>query len=180
MVSACCPACEPRLFCPIFRKPLDAYLVGMIELPSSMAISGAAIPLEKPKRDVFQAMWRGARGRCPYCGEGRLFARYLKVADDCPHCNEALYHQRADDAPPYFTIFAVGHIIVPLMLAFEVAFRPALWIHMLVWGPATIALCLILLPMIKGAVVGLQWANFMHGFDPESEESHLGPLPEKA
>jgi len=115
-------------------------------------------------------MWRGARGLCPRCGKGRLFERYLKVADQCPHCREALHHHRADDAPPYFTIFAAGHIIVPLMLAFEVAFHPALWAHMLVWVPTTIALCLTLLPVIKGAIVGLQWALYMHGFDPQADD----------
>jgi uncharacterized protein (DUF983 family) len=167
---------ERGLFCPISRKAGDAYLHGMIEIHSTMPAAAAAMLLDKPKRDVGQAMWRGGRGRCPACGEKGLYERYLKVADHCPHCGEALHHHRADDAPPYFTIFAVGHIVVPLMLAFEVAFRPDLWVHMLVWGPATVALCLALLPMIKGAVVGLQWANYMHGFDPESEESTLGPL----
>ena len=169
-----------RLFCPIFRAPGHAYLVAMIEIQSSMPVSSAATPLDKPKRDVFRAMWRGARGRCPSCGQGRLFERYLKVADNCPHCGEALHHQRADDAPPYFTIFVVGHVILPLMLAFEAAFRPEAWVHVLLWGPLTIGLSLLLLPMIKGAVVGLQWANYMHGFDPEAEESALGPLPKVA
>jgi len=143
----------------------------MIEISSDLPLHGAPLDAAKPKRNVFQAMLRGARGRCPSCGRGRLFGRYLKVADQCPHCGEALHHQRADDAPPYFTIFVAGHVIVPLMLAFEVAFRPALWVHMLVWGPATIALCLTLLPAIKGAVVGLQWALYMHGFDPEARDA---------
>jgi uncharacterized protein (DUF983 family) len=141
----------------------------MIEIDSNMALpQGAAF--DKPKRPVFQAMWRGASGKCPRCGEGRLFHRYLKVADHCPQCGEALHHQRADDAPPYFTIVAVGHIILPLMLAMEIVLRPPLWAHVLIWGPATVALCLALLPMIKGAIVGLQWALYMHGFDPDDRE----------
>jgi uncharacterized protein (DUF983 family) len=152
----------------------------MIEISSDMPLRDVAVDGEKPKRPVFQAMWRGALGRCPSCGKGRLFGRYLKVADECPHCAEALHHQRADDAPPYFTIFAVGHIIVPLMLAFEVAFKPAIWLHTVIWGPVTIALCLALLPVIKGAIVGLQWALYMHGFDPDSEENAILPLGEKA
>jgi uncharacterized protein (DUF983 family) len=151
----------------------------MMDIPTNMPLS-AGLEADKPKRPVFQAMRRGALGKCPHCGEGRLFERYLKVADSCPQCGEALHHHRADDAPPYFTIFAVGHIIVPLMLALEVALRPDLWVHALVWGPVTIALCMGLLPVIKGAIVGLQWALYMHGFDPEAEESALGPLPREA
>lgn len=124
----------------------------------------------RPARAVVQAMLRGALGRCPACGEGRLFTRYLKVADHCPACGEALHHQRADDAPPYFTIFIAGHLLVPMLLAFEVAFHPALWLHALIWVPVTIALCMALLPVVKGAIVGLQWALYMHGFDPEASD----------
>jgi len=143
----------------------------MRELNPVQSSSDAPVQGERPKRDVFPAMWRGARGRCPSCGEGPLFERYLKFADHCPHCGEALHHQRADDAPPYFTILIAGHLIVPLLLYMEAALRPAIWVHMLVWGPASIAVCLLLLPIVKGAIVGLQWANYMHGFDPAEEDT---------
>jgi uncharacterized protein (DUF983 family) len=164
-----------ELLCPICRKPVRAYLLGMIEIQSDMPLPADSAPLDKPKRSVFQAMLRGARGRCPRCGEGRLFGRYLKVADECAHCGAELHHQRADDAPPYFTIVVVGHVILPLMLAFEAAYRPAIWLHVLIWGSATIALSLALLPVIKGAIVGLQWALYMHGFDPDDAEHALAP-----
>jgi uncharacterized protein (DUF983 family) len=75
----------------------------------------------KSERSLMTAMLHGLRGRCPHCGEGRLFARYLKIANHCPACGEALHHHRADDAPPYFTILIAGHVIVPLLLAFEIA-----------------------------------------------------------
>jgi uncharacterized protein (DUF983 family) len=121
----------------------------------------------------------GALGRCPACGQGRLFTRYLKVADQCGHCGEALHHQRADDAPPYFTIFIAGHLLVPMVLALETAYRPELWLHAAIWFPVTIAMCLALLPPIKGAIVGLQWANFMHGFGNPDEDpaapGNIGP-----
>lgn len=124
----------------------------------------------QPQRSVWQAMLRGARGRCPACGGGRLFPRYLKVADHCPVCNEALHHHRADDAPPYFTMLIAGHLLVPALIASEIAFRPPLWVHALFWVPITIAVCLALLPAVKGAIVGLQWALWMHGFDPSAED----------
>jgi uncharacterized protein (DUF983 family) len=92
------------------------------------------------------------------------------VSAHCPSCGEALHHHRADDAPPYFTIFIAGHLLVPMLLAFERAFTPALWVHVAVWLPMTLAMCLALLPMVKGAVVGLQWAMYMHGFDPNEPQ----------
>jgi uncharacterized protein (DUF983 family) len=129
------------------------------------------IPAAAETRDVVQSMWRGARCRCPACGEGRIFRAYLKVNDYCPECGEALYHQRADDAPPYVVIFIVGHIIIGLLLGVEKAFQPELWVHMVLWLPLTAILSLALLPPVKGALVGLQWAIKMHGFDPASPEA---------
>lgn len=131
----------------------------MIEISSPL--SGSAKPA---KRDLQQAMLRGLMGRCPACGQGKLFKSYLKVADTCPSCGEELFHQRADDAPPYFTMLITGHIIVAGVMAVEEAFHPDLWVHLAIWAPALIGLSLFLLPRIKGALVGLQWALRMHGF----------------
>jgi uncharacterized protein (DUF983 family) len=121
-------------------------------------------------RPIFASMRRGAALKCPACGVGAMFRRYLKVVDACPHCGEELHHHRADDAPAYFTIVIVGHIVVSLVLVVEMAYRPALWVHAALWLPLTVILTLVLLPMVKGALVGLQWALRMHGFDPEAGE----------
>ncbi len=124
-----------------------------------------ALPeLDDQERPLFPAMLRGFRQRCPQCGRGRVFGRFLKVNAECPDCGEALHHHRADDAPPYFTILIVGHIIVPLMLLLEQKVQPEPWVHMTLWVPLTLALSLWLLPRIKGSLIGLQWAKRMHGF----------------
>ena len=109
-------------------------------------------------------MLRGAGHRCPSCGTGSLYRAFLKVDDHCGHCGQALHHHRADDAPPYFTIFIVGHIILAGVLYLEQAYAPSTWIHALIWVPLTLLMTLLLLPRIKGALVGLQWALGMHGF----------------
>lgn len=122
----------------------------------------------KPKRDVGRAMLLGAKGRCPACGTGRLYGKYLKVEPVCASCGEELHHHRADDAPPYFTIFVVGHVVLPIALAVEVMTVPPMWVHMALWLPLIVAMTLVCLPPIKGALIGLQWANYMHGFDPNA------------
>ena len=124
----------------------------------------------KPPRPIFGSMLRGAMLKCPACGIGAMFRRYLKVSDTCPHCGEELHHHRADDAPAYFTIVIVGHIVVSLVLAVEMAYRPALWVHMALWLPLSVILTVLFLPCVKGALVGLQWALRMHGFDPDHKE----------
>lgn len=128
-----------------------------------------------PARPVTRSIMRGAKQHCPSCGRGSLFSRYLKVVDSCGKCGEELHYHRADDAPPYLTIFVVGHIVVPLLLMMEVAIRPAIWVHMALWLPLSVILSLVLLPVIKGGVVGLQWALYMHGFDPGQREAEAVP-----
>jgi uncharacterized protein (DUF983 family) len=123
------------------------------------------------ERNWKNAMLRGFMKRCPNCGEGRLLSNYLKVNDTCSHCHQPLHHQRADDAPPYFTMVVVGHIIIPLMLIVEKRWAPDLIVHFIVWPVLTTALTLWLLPRVKGSTVGLQWALRMHGFAEENPVS---------
>ncbi|MCF6302852.1 MAG: DUF983 domain-containing protein [Devosiaceae bacterium] len=140
-----------------------------------MSISHLADSNDDPatKRALKPAMLRGLRGKCPKCGKGKMFRAYLKVADACSKCAENLSHHRADDAPPYIIILLVGHILVGLMLHLEMAWRipPMVYIYSLV--PLAVILPLLLLPPVKGAIVGLQWANKMHGFDPDKVDEFL-------
>ena len=126
---------------------------------------------DRPHRSVWQAMWHGIRCRCPRCGKGKLFSAYLKVANHCGSCQQALHHHRADDAPPYFTMFIVGHLLVPLVFWVERTWKPDLSVHAALWLPLAILLTLWLLPLVKGGIVGLQWAIGMHGFGLSDEES---------
>jgi uncharacterized protein (DUF983 family) len=125
------------------------------------------------QRDVVQAAWRGWTQLCPACGEGAIYRKFLKVSDTCTRCGEELHHHRADDAPPYFTILVVGHIIVGGLLALETAYAPETWVHYAIWLPLLLIMTFWFLPRIKGALVGLQWGLRMHGFggsDPQDEE----------
>lgn len=121
-------------------------------------------------RPAWPAIWRGMKGRCPSCGQGKIFRAYLKVNDECPVCHTALHHHRADDAPPYLTILVVGHIVGGLMLWVEtVNDSLPLWIHIAVWPTMALALCLWLLPIFKGGLIAYQWALRMHGFATAGE-----------
>lgn len=126
-------------------------------------------------RPLIESLRRGARMRCPACGNGALFRAFLKVADACPACGEALHHHRADDAPPYFTMLLVGHFIVAGVLGLEQTLAPPQWLHFALWLPLTVILSMALLPRIKGALVGFQWANEMHGFAAAGEAQREVP-----
>lgn len=142
----------------------------MIEYETTTEASDTAAP-----RDVKAAIFRGLAQTCPACGTGKIYRAYLKVSDACPACGEALHHQRADDAPPYFTMVIVGHVVIAGVLALEKWSAPPSWLHMVLWLPLTVGLSLYLLPRVKGALVGLQWALRMHGFGGASDET---PAPD--
>ena len=130
------------------------------------------VVIEEPApRPVRPALWRGWRGRCPNCGGGGLFSAYLKVRDRCVACDEELFHHRADDMPTWLTIIIVGHIVALLTVTVHQVFGPPLWVHWSIFPALALFLALFLLPRMKGAVVGLQWANRMHGFGGEDEEA---------
>jgi uncharacterized protein (DUF983 family) len=104
------------------------------------------------------AMARGFMGRCPHCGQGALYWRYLKVNPTCPACAHDLGRYPSDDGPAYFTILIVGHLVVLPLLLFPFVWRapPALVAPLVLVPLATFTLAL--LPRIKGAVIGLLYA----------------------
>ncbi len=127
------------------------------------------------KRDVWSAMKRGFRGRCPRCGQGKLFRAFLKVDGSCSSCGLDFTPHRADDLPAYLVIVIVGHIVVPTVLFIETNYSPPVWFPFVTYLPFTLIASLALLQPVKGTVVGLQWALRMHGFD-ENAPSEFPPV----
>ncbi len=119
----------------------------------------------RPDRPVGEAIKRGLLGRCPACGKGGLFRAYLKLERTCKVCGEDLSHARADDAPAYLTMLVVCHLMAAGVLYTDETWpETPLLTTALIWVSLTILMSLILLPRMKGAVVGHQWALYMHGF----------------
>ena len=127
------------------------------------------------KRDLWTAMKRGFRGRCPRCGEGKLFRAFLKVDNSCSACGLDYTPHRADDLPAYLVIVIVGHIMVPVILWIETDYSPPVWLQLSIYLPLTLFASLALLQPVKGAVVGFQWALRMHGFD-ENAPAEIPPV----
>ena len=120
-------------------------------------------------------MWNGFRGKCPKCGEGKLFSSFLKVAPACEHCGEEFHHHRADDLPAYLVVLIVGHIMVGAVMGFTEVTSLSTWQILAIWGPMTVIMAVGLLKPVKGAVVGLQWALYMHGFGGEDDLAETHP-----
>ncbi|MEM8850301.1 MAG: DUF983 domain-containing protein [Pseudomonadota bacterium] len=121
--------------------------------------------IDRQERPKSQALWRGWRRKCPRCGEGAMMEGYLTVREVCDTCGQELYHHRADDGPPYLTLLIVGHIIGPAMLWVFVAYEPSPLTFMAIFGLGALVLSLWFLPRLKGALIAIQWATRMYGFD---------------
>jgi uncharacterized protein (DUF983 family) len=119
-----------------------------------------------PMPTLANAVGRGLLGRCPACGKGRIFVGFLTVAAVCEACGAPLGLARADDAPPYFTILLVGHIVIPLLFIVDRVSQFPTWIMSAIFLPLTLILTIGLIRPIKGGTVGLMLNLNMLKSDP--------------
>lgn len=101
----------------------------------------------------------GLTGRCPRCGKGPLFSGFLTVAPSCALCGLDFGFADAGDGPAVFVCLIGGFIVLGAALWTEVTFQPPLWVHLLIFLPLTLIVCLGLLRPFKGLLVALQFSN---------------------
>ena len=100
---------------------------------------------------------RGLAGRCPRCGEGRLFAGFLDLRPSCERCGLDYSFADAADGPAVFVILLSGFIVVFAALVVEVVYQPPYWVHALLWLPLIALTTLVPLRPIKGLMIALQY-----------------------
>ena len=101
----------------------------------------------------------GLAGRCPSCGEGHLFEGFLTVAERCEACGFDLKKADSGDGPAVFVILIAGFVVAFSALIVEVAWRPPIWLHLVLWIPATLVISLLLLRPLKGIMLASQFMN---------------------
>jgi uncharacterized protein (DUF983 family) len=126
------------------------------------------MPLTRPDGDEDRPLGlsirRGIMGKCPSCGDATLFQTFLSTHDLCPNCGEEIHHHRADDGPPFFSMFMVTPLVVAVMIIYEGIATPPVWHHLVIGIGLSTTLCIGLIRPIKGLFVAVQWAKRMHGF----------------
>ncbi|MEQ8667223.1 MAG: DUF983 domain-containing protein [Rhodospirillales bacterium] len=110
-----------------------------------------------PERSTGEIIRLGLAGRCPRCAEGRIFEKYLKVADGCPVCGLTLRESDVGDAAVVPLTLVIGAFLVGVGLWVEVAFEPPLWAFIAILAPFSIGLTALLLPRVNGLTVALQY-----------------------
>ena len=98
-------------------------------------------------------------GRCPRCGEGRLFNGFVALNERCSNCDQSFKFADSGDGPAVFVILLAGFVIIALMFWVENSYEPPIWVHLVVFLPLTLITCLGLLRPLKGLMIGLQYKN---------------------
>ena len=101
----------------------------------------------------------GLAGRCPRCGDGRLFAGFINLAPQCEVCGLDFAFADSGDGPAVFIALFGGFIVLGAALWTEIVYRPPMWVHMLIFLPATLIVCLGMLRPLKGLLIALQYRN---------------------
>lgn len=101
----------------------------------------------------------GLAGRCPNCGEGHLFEGFLKVAPTCEACGCDFSKADSGDGPAVFVILIAGFVVAFAALFTEFSFHPPVWVHLILWLPATVFLSLGLMRPLKGVMLAAQFMN---------------------
>jgi len=105
-----------------------------------------------------RSVLRGLSHKCPACGEGQLFGRYLKVEPDCARCNHELALYPADDGPAYMTIVLIGHLIIAPLLIVPIIWQSDPRYSLPIILGVLSVITLLALPRIKGGWIGLMYA----------------------
>lgn len=140
-----------------------------VSAPCLARVSKAPLPKGRPN-SLWSAVGRGALGRCPSCGGGSLFRRFLKPIDRCGFCGQDWTHQQADDFPAYVSIFLTGHILAPLIIALVKDTELSVGALTAIIMPLAIVMMIGLIKPAKGAIIAIQWWFGMHGFKPGRDE----------
>jgi uncharacterized protein (DUF983 family) len=101
----------------------------------------------------------GLAGHCPRCGQGKLFNGFLSVAPNCQSCGLDFKFADAGDGPAVFVTLLAGFVVLGAALWTELKYEPPMWVHLVVFLPLTLIVCLAMLRPLKGVMVALQYRN---------------------
>jgi uncharacterized protein (DUF983 family) len=101
----------------------------------------------------------GLKGTCPRCGQGKIFTGFLGLVPHCPTCGLDFGFADAGDGPAVFVSLIGGFLVLGLALWTELKYEPPIWIHLIVFLPLTLLVCVGLLRPLKGVLIALQYRN---------------------
>lgn len=107
-----------------------------------------------PKLDPWTT---GPRGRCPRCGQGRIFAGFLKIRKECEVCGlDYSYADPADGPAVFVQLFACAPGVI-FTLLLEIFASPPVWVHLITSLPILLMTTVLPLRPLKGWLVANQF-----------------------
>lgn len=126
-------------------------------IPDTSDTIPAAGGERSPPAVAVSAVRAGLAGRCPRCGQGRLFAGFLKVRPACDACGLDLSAIETGDGPTSFIMQIAGFLVGFSALFTEIRFHPPMWLHLVLWLPLVALLSLALMRPGRGLMISLQY-----------------------
>jgi uncharacterized protein (DUF983 family) len=114
---------------------------------------------EERRYPPVSAISTGLTGRCPRCGDGRMFQGFLTVAPKCDVCSLDFSFADSGDGPAVFVTLIGGFLVLGAALAIDIAYEPPLWVYIVFFLPLALIVCLGLLRPLKGLLIALQYQN---------------------
>jgi len=99
----------------------------------------------------------GPYGRCPRCGQGHIFAGFLKMRESCEVCGLDFSYADPADGPAFFVQLFTCLPAVIFALVLEVAAEPPLWVHLVTSLPLLLLTTVLPIRPIKGWLVASQF-----------------------
>ena len=115
--------------------------------------------MKESTRDILASSIASTCLKCPSCKKAGIFHNLLKLKlkNSCDNCGLCLEDFDVGDGPAYFGIFIVGFLIPIFAIIVEVYFYPSLLVHCLIWIPATIVLCYIVLIYSRSMFIWVEY-----------------------
>ncbi len=97
------------------------------------------------------------RGKCPRCGQGRLFQGFLNLRRECEVCGLDYSFADPADGPAFFVMMFACLPSVLMAVWIEVEYDAPYWVHLFTTLPVLLLTCIPALRPLKGWMVATQY-----------------------
>ena len=101
----------------------------------------------------------GWKCRCPRCGQGPLFDGFLALAPKCEACGLDYAFADPADGPAFFVMMTMAFPATAFGVWVELAYEPALWVHLITTLPFLLLSCIPPIRPFKGMLIASQYVH---------------------
>ena len=127
---------------------------------------------------IRRTLWRGARRRCPHCGRGPLFVRWITLHERCRVCG-LQYLRNQGDTWLYWIVMDRIPIAVGLILIVFFGLHTPTWPQALFFFAAMAAPLVATMPQRQGIAVALNYLSRVYFPDPSDDLPRAEPPGEE-